>query len=42
MGLSRISWVESKTKSGHRFVVVIPTVGFVALPGKLVLFALIP
>ena len=26
MGLSRISWVESKTKSGHWFVVVLPTV----------------
>ena len=28
MGLSRISWVESKTKSGHWFVVVLLTVGF--------------
>ena len=34
MGLSRISWVESKTKSGHWFVVVLPTVGFCCIAWK--------
>jgi hypothetical protein len=34
MGLSRISWVESKTKSGHWFVVVLPTVGFCCIDWK--------
>ena len=34
MGLSRISWVESKTKSGHWFVVVLPTVVFCCIAWK--------
>ena len=34
MGLSRISWVESKTKSGHWFVVVLLTFGFCCIAWK--------
>ena len=34
MGLSHISWVESKTKSGHWFVVVLPTVVFCCIAWK--------